>query len=181
MKWSNTRMEWGAITKIFHWGILLLFVVQYTLAYTMLDMPPTDQNWALLAWHKQIGLTLLFLVFLRLWWRERNSIPQSFGNAPRWDAILSKTNIWILYILMFCFPLTGFFLSVLGGHSISYFGIFTIPALMEGPNVYATIFLSAHIWISYSLYFFVGLHILGSLYHHFVLKDRILLRMFPHT
>ena len=82
---------------------------------------------------------------------------------------------------MFAFPLTGFLMTTLGGHSINYFYLFTIPELMEGPNIYAKIFLTAHIWISYILYAVVGLHILGGVYHHFILKDNILLRMLPHT
>lgn len=66
MKWSNTSKEWGIITQLFHWGMLLLIILQYTLAYTMLDMAPSDQKWTLFGWHKEIGLTLFFLVFLRL-------------------------------------------------------------------------------------------------------------------
>ncbi|HUX80607.1 MAG TPA: cytochrome b [Alphaproteobacteria bacterium] len=179
MKWSNTSTQWGAVTQLFHWGMLLLFIVQYTLAYAMVDMPDSDQKWALFAWHKQIGVTLLFLVFLRLWWRERNVIPKNSEKSPRWDHILSKSNIWILYILMFCFPLTGFLFSVLGGNSVSYFGLFTIPAFMKGPNSYAEAFLTAHIVISYALYVFVGLHILGGLYHYFIVKDKVLQSMLP--
>jgi len=181
MKWSNTKTEWGGITQLFHWGMFLLFIVQYTLAYTMLDIPDSNQKWVLFAWHKQIGVTLFLLVFLRLWWRERNLVPDNSKKSPRWDRVLSKSNIWILYVLMFCFPLTGFLLSVLGGHSVSYFGLFTIPAFMEGPNIYAKVFLTAHIWISYCLYVFVGLHILGGLYHYFIVKDNVLESMLPHT
>ena len=180
MKWSNTSTEWGGITQLFHWGMLLLIVAQYMLAYTMLDMPPSDQKWALFTWHKQIGVTLFLLVFLRFWWREHNPIPQGSKKAPPWDHVLSKVNIWILYILMFSFPLTGLLLSILGGHPVNYFNLFTIPAFMEGPNIYAKTFLTAHIWISYSLYVFVGLHILRAIYHHDILKDNILLRIFPH-
>jgi cytochrome b561 len=150
------------------------------MAYTMLDLLPSDQKWTLFGWHKQIGITILLLVIFRLWWRLRNPIPRDSNKAPRWDHTISKANIWILYILLFLFPITGFLLSVLGGHPVSYFGLFTIPAFMKGPNIYGDIFLTTHIWISYCLYFFVTSHILGGLYHHFILKDKILLRMLPH-
>src|ERR1700722_13890988 len=108
MKWTNTRTEWGGVTQLFHWGMLALIIAQYTLAYTMMDLPASDQKFALFAWHKQIGVTLLFLVCLRLWWRLHNPIPQDSDKAPSWDPIVSKINIWILYVLLFCFPLTGF-------------------------------------------------------------------------
>jgi cytochrome b561 len=179
MKWSNTSTQWGAISQLFHWGILLLIITQYILAYTMLELPPSDQTGNLFAWHKQIGVTILFLVCLRLWWRLHNPIPKDSPKEPRWAHSLAQTNIWVLYILLFSFPLTGFLLSTLNGHGVSYFGLFTIPAFTEGPTPYGKIFLKAHIWISYSVYFFVPTHILGGLYHHFILKDNVLIRMLP--
>lgn len=107
-----------------------------------------------------------------------NAIPNDSPKAPRWDHILSKLNIWSLYVLLFAFPLSGFFMSILGGYDVNYFNLFTIPALMKDP-LYGDTFLAIHIWISYILYAFVGLHIAGSLYHHFFLKDNVLLRMLP--
>lgn len=179
MEWSNTSERWGIATQLLHWGIFILILSQYALAYAMDDLPASDEKWALFTWHKQIGLTILLLVFFRLWWRLYNPIPRDSDKAPSWDRLLSKANIWILYILLFAFPITGLLLSVLGGHSVSYFGLFTIPAFMKGPNIYGQFFLTAHIWISYTLYFFVITHALGGLYHHFILKDNILRRMLP--
>jgi len=145
----------------------------------MLDMSPSDQKWALFAWHKQIGLTLFLLVCLRLWWRMRHHKPED-SKTPRWDLVLHKANIVILYFLLFAFPLSGLLMTILGGHSVSYFGLFTIPAIPDVPHMISKIFLTTHVWISYILYIFVGLHILGALYHHFIVKDNILVRMLPH-
>ncbi len=179
MKWKNTPTRWGGVTQLFHWGMLLLILIQYSLAYTMINIPDSDQKWALFAWHKQIGFSLFLLVLLRLWWRMMNQVPHDSEKAPRWASTLGNLNIWILYVLLFSFPLTGLLMTILGGYSVNYFGLFTIPAVMQGPNIYAAAFLKAHIWISYSLYGFVGLHILGWLYHHIILKDNILVRMLP--
>lgn len=180
MKWRNTSKEWGRVTQIFHWGMFFLIVGQFTLAYTMIDLPSSPQKMALYAWHKQMGISLLFLVFLRLWWREINPVPKESKVAPSWDRVLSQSNIWILYILMFLMPLSGLLMSILGGHGVSYFNLFVIPPLMEEQNFYAKAFYITHVWSSYCLLAFVILHILGGLYHHFIWKDTIFLRMFPH-
>lgn len=179
MKWKNTSSKWGITTQLFHWGMFLLIILQYSLAFTMTNIPDSDQKWALYGWHKQLGLTFFLLVFLRLWWREMNPVPQDSPKAPKWDHVVSKANIWILYALMFIFPLSGFLMSILGGHPVSYFNLFVIPAFMEGPNFYASSFHGIHIWSAYLLLVFVALHILGGLYHHFFLKDNVLLRMLP--
>ena len=107
----------------------------------MLEMSPSDLKWMLFKWHKELGLTLLLLVFFRFWWRQYNLVPIDFEKAPRWSHILSKINIWTLYILMFVFPLTGLLMSILGGHPVDYFNLFTIPALInDKDNAYATFF-----------------------------------------
>lgn len=181
MKWTNTQKEWGVITQIFHWGMLFIIIFQYSLAYTMTRLPNSDSKWALYGWHKQMGFTFFLLVFLRLWWRERNPIPQDSPKTPKWDHVVSKANIWILYTLMFIFPLSGFLMSILGGHPVNYFDLFVFPSLIEGPNLYASFFHSIHIGCAYLLVVFVGLHILGGLFHHFFWKDNVLRRMLPHT
>ena len=70
-------------------------------------------------------------------------------------------------------------MTTLGGFSVNYFDLFTIPAFMEGPNTAAKIFRSLHTWFSFALYFFVGVHILGGLFHYFYLKDKALQGMLP--
>lgn len=180
MKWKNTSKAWGGVTQLFHWGMLLILIAQYTVAYAMINLPEgSPQVPVLFTWHKQTGLTLFLLVFLRLWWRERNPVPADTKVSPPWDRLISKVNIFILYLIMFTLPFSGLLMSILGGHSVSYFGLFTISAVMEGPNFYAKTFNTGHIWLSLSLYIFVGFHILGALYHHFVLKDNVLLRILP--
>lgn len=180
MQWFNTSTRWGIISQIFHWGMLLLFILEYMLAYSMIAIPPSDQKWFLYTWHKQIGLTLFLLVYIRLWWRERYPKPVDPKDVPRWVSYLNKANVTILYIIMFFLPITGFLMTVLGGYSISYFGLFTIPSFTDGPSANSHVFLNAHRWISYLFYFFVGIHIMGAFYHYFILKDDVVERILPY-
>lgn len=179
MKWKNTNTNWGMTTQLFHWGMFLLIVIQYSIAYAMTNFPDSDQKWALYGWHKQLGLTLLILVFFRLWWREVSPVPKDSPKAPGWARVMSKINIWAMYGLLFIFPLSGLLMSILGGHSVNYFDLFTIPAFMEGPNIFASSSYSLHIWSAYLLLIFIALHILGGIYHHYFIKDDVLLRMLP--
>lgn len=179
MKWINTKTQWGWIAQIFHWGMFFLILGQLTLAWIMTELEGSPLKMSLYTWHKQIGLTLLFIVFLRLWWREVNLVPKKSKKAPQWSWFLSLANIWILYFIMFSLPLSGLLMSILGGHSVNYFDLFTISPLMEGPNVFAKFFHAAHHWIPYTLYLFVTLHILGAIFHHFIVKDDILIRILP--
>src|SRR3990167_9475921 len=160
MQWTNTKTKWGGLAQLFHWGIFLLIIGQYSLTYTMTWMPDSEEKFYLYGLHKQMGVTLFLFVFIRLWWRERNVIPENANKAPKWTHGLAIIYIWGLYFLLFAFPLSGFLMTTLGGFSVNYFDLFTIPAFMEGPNTAAKIFRSLHTWFSFSLYFFLGVHIL---------------------
>jgi cytochrome b561 len=99
---------------------------------------------------------------------------------PKWQIFLSDMAIWVLYALMFIMPLSGFILSVMGGYSIDYFGLFTIPAIFKGETETSKIGTMIHIYGAYTIIGLVTLHVLAGLYHHFIRKDNVLKRMLPH-
>lgn len=179
MCWRNTLDKWGGITQLFHWGMMLTFVGMFTVAYIMMDMPDGNDKWWFYGMHKQIGVTLFLLVTVRLWWRMKNDVPRDPASVPHWQAVAARSNIYVLYTLMFAFPLSGLLMSILGGHDVSYFGLFTLPAFMQGPNAYGKFFRESHEYISYLMMGFVGLHVIAALYHHFFLKNDVLRRMLP--
>ncbi len=73
-------------------------------------------------------------------------------------------------------PMTGFLTSTLGGHDISFYGIFTISPLAHNQSASA-FFSAAHEILSYLLSIAFVFHIIGTLYHHYFLKDEIFKRM----
>lgn len=176
---KNTHHKWGGISQLFHWGMFVILVGLYTIAYIMQDLPNDETKWWLYGIHKEVGVTMLILVAARLWWREANPIPLDSTKAPHWQNLLGRANVIILYILLFTFPLSGLLMSLLGGHNVNYFGLFTIPALSEDSTPVGSLLHATHIYCSYLLIAFVAAHIAAGLYHHFILKDTILKRMLP--
>ena len=65
----NTTLRWGAVTQLLHWVIVILIIVQVTLASMAEDLPLGMKKLALLARHKSFGITILGLAVLRLLWR----------------------------------------------------------------------------------------------------------------
>lgn len=174
---KNTTTSFGIIAKCLHWGMALLILIQFTLAYTMMGLDPNPFKWTLYDLHKAIGLIVLILVGLRLGWRLINPVPTLPRFLPKWQILSSHLIIIMLYLLMFLMPLSGLGMNLLNGYSVSYFGLFTIPKIYPNPTSFGSLFYQLHIFSSYILLVCLSAHIGAALYHHFILKDWIFTRM----
>lgn len=174
--YKNTHENFGLVAKILHWGMALLFIGMFVVAYVMMDMAAGDTKWALYGLHKSFGFVLLFLALFRFAWRLMGEIPTFPETMPKWQKRAARANILLLYAVMIGMALSGVSMSLLGGHGITVFELFKISSPYINKEI-AGIAHSAHEYISYVFIGSFCLHILGALHHHFVLKDRTLNRM----
>jgi cytochrome b561 len=177
MKLTNTKKSWGAIAQGLHWLIFILLVGQLAVGLYMEDLEPNDEKWQLYGLHKSFGLVILLFVVSRIVWRLKNMIPNE-PNAPKWQLKVAHFVIMGLYFLMLAIPVNGILMSLMGGHPISFFDLFTIPA-WEKNEAFAGIMNQGHTILAYILIAAICLHVGAALYHHFVMKDDVLKRMLP--
>ncbi len=172
----NTENSYGFIAKLLHWIIALMILGLLMVGFIMESMEPSEQKWQLYGYHKATGFTIFILVTIRIVWRLINIevlLPQ---DLPHWQVIVSKITHYLLYLFMFLMPFSGIMMSRLGGHNINVFDLFTIPAAAKNPEL-AGIFHKTHGLAAYGILAFILLHIGAALYHHFIRKDNVLMRM----
>lgn len=177
---KNTPNSFGSIAKTFHWVLAFGIVGMLTVGFIMTDMAPSPSKWVFYGLHKSTGTLILLLVILRAAWRLLNHVPQPPRSLKPWHRRLAKLSPLALYILMLMMPLSGLILSQAGGHPISVYNLFTLPALFSKNSELSTIAVMVH---TYGAYAFVGalaLHISAAFYHHFILKTNILKKMLPN-
>jgi cytochrome b561 len=177
----TTQKSYGTISKALHWGIGITVIAMITIGFLMADMSDSPLKWKLFFYHKATGFTILWLAVIRLWWRLRNPVPTQPNSMPQWQVFLSDVTLWILYALMFIMPLSGITLSIMGGYTVDYFGMFTIPAIFKGATEMSQIGFMIYTYGAYALIGLVTLHVLAALYHHFIRKDHVLKRMLPNV
>ena len=87
---------------------------------------------ATLARHKSVGITILALALLRLLWRlyNRNSPPLP-ANLKPYERGLAHLTHYGLYLLLFAMPLSGWMMSSAKNYPVSWFGVFTLPNLVQ--------------------------------------------------
>lgn len=178
MSLQNTPEKFGSLTKLLHWSIFILFVVQYYLVYRREYFPKgSAEKMQYMMLHKSFGVCLLFMAFAMLIWGRVGKRPAIPGSSM--EQFAAKAIHVLLYVAMFLMPISGILMSQFGGYPISVFGAFEMPILFGKNEALGNICYETHEISSLVIMGIVGIHILAALFHHFVKKDNVLRRMLP--
>ena len=94
---------------LLHWLIAVAVIVQFGWGWWMQDIPkqPIGPRVDAFNLHKSLGLTILALMCIRLWWRWRHP-PPTLPPMPRWQSSLAHANHVALYVALFVMPVAGY-------------------------------------------------------------------------
>ena len=118
------------------------------------------------------------LVVLRVLWRMIDLHPEP-PQVPRWMGAAAKATHYVLYVLLFSLPLTAINGAWLEGHPLTLLAGVEIPPLLALSHEAGATIATVHTWLGDAVLWVAGVHALAALYHHFVLKDRVLASMLP--
>lgn len=83
---------------------------------------------------------------------------------------------WALYLFMIAMPILGWLTTSAKGHQVMFYG-FDLPLLVQEDKALAKQFQGWHELLGSIGYWLIGLHALAGLYHHYVMRDNTLQRM----
>lgn len=174
---SNTR--YGAVAQAFHWVTALLVLVAF------LYGPGGSEDRVYAAardfdrqLHETLGLCVLGLVALRLLWRMLDTRPQPVQGA-RWMSLAAKGVQAALYVLLFAVPLTAIGGAWLEGHPLTLLAGLKIPSPVAALHDTGAVIAEVHTWLGDAILWLAGLHAAAALFHHFLLRDGVLVSMLP--
>jgi cytochrome b561 len=187
----TTPSRYGAVAMTLHWLIAAGIIANICIGLYMGDLPRSDMTkFQLIALHKSIGLTVLTLSLLRLGWRLVNPAPPLPAGTPPWMRVAAKASHHLFYFLIIAIPLAGWLMVSVGsmGHATPVFGLFgwpSVPILSDMPrstgHPYHEMFETAHVWLAWSAIILIPIHVGAAVYHQFIRRDDVLLRMLPGT
>lgn len=175
-KWEAAG--WDGVSRAFHWGLGLAIIGMLAYGWWMNHIPARPDRYFHRAIHADIGYVILLLTALRLIWRAMRPRPGLPPGTPRWECALAYANQGALYVMTIIVALLGWAHS--GAHKpdyASWFGLFDVPQFTSESRANARLFENWHIYLAYVLLAMIVLHVLAALYHHFVRRDRVLMRM----
>lgn len=164
--------------QLLHWLTPPIVLAQVAVAWVMLSLPGSNpQQGTMFALHKSIGITIWLLIALRLAWRLTHPAPKAGPDMPKALDLMGRANHWLMYLILFAMPISGYVESAMGSHGVAVWGV-PLPSL---PRVDAIAKLAdtGHVLASYALYALVVLHVAATAYHVAVRRDGVLQRMLP--
>lgn len=171
--------SYDPVWKGLHWLMAVLFLFNVGLGYYASTLQPgVPPRPALLDVHKSLGVALFVLVLVRLVWRMIHAhphLPENFGPLTRAASALVHG---ALYALMLGMPLSGYVDSIAGGHPFRWFGLFTVPVLLDRNKALGHLGEQMHLAGAYAVYALVSLHIAAAFWHA-VRRDGVMARMLP--
>jgi cytochrome b561 len=181
--------RYDAVAMSLHWVIALLILLDFALAMSFSQFDPGDVLYLPSAYdlHMAVGMCVLGLSVARVIWRLTHRRPPlpDMALPLRWLACASH---FLLYVFMVLAPVSGWLVLSLRHQVTSVFGLFrwawpSLPAIahMARPEraFWHDHLLPLHVQISYVGMCLVALHVTAALYHHFVRRDGVLVRMLP--
>ncbi len=170
------RTHYHPLSVTLHWVIFLLFVVALATIEYRDGIPKGDPLRDLLRTiHMHAGQLVLILVLLRILARQLLGVPSELAlpKLQRWGA---QAVHLLLYLVMIGLPITGILFTQAGGRDVVFFGT-TLPVLLAKNDALRGPIKDVHELMGNAVYFLVGLHILGALWHQLFDKMPILQRM----
>jgi cytochrome b561 len=172
------HQSYDAVAKTLHWLVAALVTAQFTLGWTM---PPIGRNTlpvGLIFWHASIGMLLLAVVLIRLAWRFAHPVAL-LGGVPVWQNWIARVTHGLLYAALVVQLLLGWANASARAWKLDLFGAVPMPWILPAASPVGMKSGDIHNIFAWVVLGLIALHVAAALYHHFVLRDRVLRRMLP--
>ena len=173
----NAPGRYGRLTVALHWLMLILIVA----TYAMMDLNGLTQRGSpgratMEMWHYMLGLSVFLFVWVRLLARLAGAEPPIEPPPPLWQDVLARLTHTALYLFMIAMPVLGWLTLSARAAPVPFFGL-ELPQLIAKNASDAKSLKYIHETIALLGYYLIGLHAAAALFHHYLVRDNTLRRM----
>jgi len=170
-------VRYTPVAVFLHWFLALAIIAGFVVGLSMSDLPPTPARVRGINYHKWIGVTILWMSLLRLFWRLSHRPPSYPESMPAWQQRAALWGHRALYVFFFIVPLFGWAHSSALGFRTVYLGLIRLPDFVPKDKALAETLLNVHATLAWTLATLVGVHVVAALKHQLIDKDGLLGRM----
>jgi cytochrome b561 len=174
---KDSSNGFGLISILIHWISAVLILFLFGLGVYMVDLTYYD-DWYHEApeLHVSVGLVVLLLMIARILWRMANPNPVYLSATPAQQITARLVKI-ALYLFIVVVIASGYLITTAEGQAASMFDVLKFPAIIQLNSTNVDLAGEIHEYLAWGIIALVVLHTIGALFHHFVKRDRTLVRM----
>lgn len=175
--------QYTSVAKTLHWIIALMIIVQIPAGIVMHNLAFSDTKFLMYQMHKSFGLVVLMLSLFRLYWRLTHKVPPLPDGMKGWEKAAARFTHVAFYALIIGIPLTGWLMvsASTTGIPTKLFFVLPVPHFpVPVSEALEATFAGLHELLAKATIGLIVLHIGAAMKHHFVERDRTLLRMVPN-
>jgi len=171
--------RYDGFARALHWLMAILIILMMVVGVRLEDLTPAARTQPLTL-HSGIGLVLLLLVIIRLWWRHKHPAPPYPQSMSSRQQKLAKLVVYGFYGLMIFQPVVGLMYAATHLETqVSPFGLINLTALLPSETSLNQVFGTLH-GLGFSLLALLIIGHTGAALKHWLMdKDEIPSRMVP--
>jgi cytochrome b561 len=177
--------RYDGVAQLLHWLTALLVIAAWSLGEFDDVLPKGAGRVAGLFAHISVGLAILAIVSVRVPWqmayRPLHETAKVGTWVMAWTGPVARIAHYTMYMLLAAVPITGIVLQFARGNAVPLFGFGAISSPWAMDRAFASNAKEIHEFAANALVILAFIHALAALLHHFVLRDRTLLRMLPRS
>ena len=170
----NTVTEYGLISKLFHWLVAIILIVQIPLGFYFVDLDFGPKRITFENVHIILGLTVFYLTILRLLNNIFNPTPQLNTNSFTGQKFIARLNHILLYISVLTITISGILKKLFDGEKLN---IFFKEIKLKDNFELTEQFYDIHVLANYVLIGLILLHIFAVIIHKVFFKENIIKRI----
>lgn len=178
----NTQARYGAVAQALHWATAVLVLCAWVLGQVGEDLGGDGPRAPGIVAHVMVGLAVLLVLAVRLVWRLVDTPPAA--ERTRLGALADRVAGWAHYALLallFVAPIGGIAYQLARGEPIYLFGFAEIASPGTMARATSRSIKEMHEVFANMLMMLALVHAGAALFHHWILRDNVLRRMWPFS
>ena len=157
-----------------HWLSAILLLVQIPLGFYLVDLDFGEQRINIENIHVIIGLSIFYIVILRLVNKILNPTPKLNPSIFKGQVFLAKMNHILLYLAILSITVSGILKKLFNGETLI---IFFKKIQIKDNFELADQFYNIHILSNYTILVLIVIHLMAVIVHRLFFKDNLLKKM----
>ena len=168
---------YDATARVLHWLTAAMVLAIIPGGLYMANGPEGPLSDFVYHLHRSLGVVLIPIILIRLVYRLTHPAPPLPADIPASQRFAAEAVHWTLYALLVVQPFVGWIATSAYRAPILVFWLFELPPIWPEDRPFSEQLFVVHKAFGVAVLVLAAGHIGAALFHHFVRRDAVLLRM----